>query len=58
MLTLPKSTLPLGVTEKSLLATALAAGEHALSPPLEFTAVTAAKYVVPVARLVRVVVAV
>jgi len=43
MLTLPKSTVPLGVTEKSLRATALPTGEQALSAPLESTAVTAAE---------------
>jgi len=58
MLTLPKSTVPLGLTEKSLLATALATGEQALSAPLEFTAETAAKYVAPVVRPVSVTVAV
>ena len=58
MLTLPKLTVPLGVTENSLRATALATGEQGLSPPLEFTAVTAAKYVAPVVRPVSLVVAV
>jgi hypothetical protein len=46
------------LAEKSLRATALATGEQALSAPLEFTAVTAAKYVAPVMRPVSVVVAV
>jgi len=57
-LTLPKSTGPLGATEKSLRAIALPTGEQALSTPLEFTAVTAAKYVAPVVSPVSVTVAV
>jgi hypothetical protein len=51
--TLPKLTVPLGVTPISSAATALATAEHALSLPLESTAVTATKYVEPVVRPVR-----
>jgi hypothetical protein len=51
----PKSTVPVGLTLKSLLAAALAAAaEHGLSLPAVLTAVTATKYTVPVARPVSV----
>jgi hypothetical protein len=47
--TFPKSTVPGGLTVNSSSATALATGvEQALSSLLEFTAVTEAKYKVPV----------
>jgi len=47
-LTLPKFTVPLGLTSKPARAAALAVGEHALSLPLVSIAVTATEYVVPV----------
>src|SRR5262245_66077512 len=46
-LTLPKFTVPLGLTSKAARAAALAVGEQALSLPLVSIAVTATKYVVP-----------
>ena len=58
MVTVPKSTVTLGVTDRSLRATALATGEHGLSLPLEVTAVTAAKYLPPLVSPVSVAVAV
>jgi hypothetical protein len=55
MFTVPKSTVPVGLTLNSLLAAALAAAaEHGLSLPAVLTAVTATKYTVPVARPVSV----
>ena len=54
MFTVPKSTVPVGLTLKSLLAAALAAAEHGLSLPAVLTAVTATKYTVPVVRPVSV----
>jgi hypothetical protein len=45
--TLPKFTEPLGLTAKSLRATALAAGEHGLWLPLVSTALTDTKYIAP-----------
>jgi hypothetical protein len=50
IVTLPKLTLVVGVTAKSTCATALAAGEHALSTPPVSTAVTDTLYRVPVVR--------
>ena len=50
IVTLPKLTLVVGVTAKSTCATALAAGEHALSIPPVSTAVTDTLYRVPVVR--------
>jgi hypothetical protein len=41
--TSPKLTMPVGLTEKSTCATALAPIEQGLSSPLMFTAVTEAK---------------
>ncbi len=45
----PKFTGPDGLTDTPLRATALATDEQALSLPLESTAVTATKYLVPLA---------
>jgi hypothetical protein len=53
MVTLPKFTVPVGVTPISSAATALATGEHALWLPPVSIAVTATLYVEPVARPVR-----
>jgi hypothetical protein len=50
IVTLPKLTVVVGVTVKPACATALAAGEHALSMPPVSTAVTDTLYRVPVAR--------
>jgi len=44
---LPKFTEPVGLTAKSLRATALAAVEHALWMPAVSTALTETKYVAP-----------
>jgi hypothetical protein len=41
--TSPKLTMSVGLTEKSIFATALALSEQGLSPPLQFTAVTETK---------------
>ena len=46
--------MPVGLTVKSILATALATGEHPLSLPPVSTAVTATKYRGPVVRPVSV----
>ena len=46
--TVPKFTVPVGVTLKSIRATPSASLEQALSLPLVSTAVTRAKYLVPV----------
>jgi hypothetical protein len=54
MFTVPKSTVPIGLTLKSILAAALADVEHALSLPPVSTAVTATKYRVPGVRPVSV----
>jgi hypothetical protein len=48
--TLPKLTVVVGATVKPACATALAAGEHALSIPVVSTAVTDTLYRVPVVR--------
>jgi hypothetical protein len=45
--TLPKFSVPLGLTSNSALAAALAVGEQALSLPSVSSAVTATKYTVP-----------
>ena len=58
MFTVPKSTVPVGLTAKSILGTALATVEQALSLPAASTAVTAAKYSVPVVSPVSVAVTV
>jgi hypothetical protein len=50
IVTLPKLTVAVGVTAKPACATALAAGEHALSMPPVSTAVTDTLYRVPVVR--------
>jgi hypothetical protein len=50
IVTLPKLTVVTGVTVKPACATALAAGEHALSIPVVSTAVTDTLYRVPVVR--------
>jgi hypothetical protein len=49
-LTFPKPTVPVGATDTFSCATALAAGEHALSSPAESTAVTDTLYVEPLVK--------
>jgi hypothetical protein len=58
MFTVPKSMVPVGLTLKSILATALATGEQVLSLPPLSTAETATKYCVLVVSPVSVAVSV